>query len=263
MLNASARVYIASADALRLEAILGRETLFSVVGGSGGGELAEREIFFLQPDFLALDCALPGLDGPALLERLGREMPAPPRVLCLCPSQAWAEMALQKGADQAIVFPCDDESFLRCAAETALLPVPSLAAPWAPVRMEIARELLERLGVSSAYKGKQYMQTAGAVLACAPQLAFSYTGRLYPYIGKRFGCTPQAVERAIRTAIEDTWLHGNLENIGQLFGFSVDADRGKPTNAEFLSMLAEHIRRETARRMQNNGKNGQNREKGL
>ena len=50
----------------------------------------------------------------------------------------------------------------------------------------------------------------------------------------------------MRTAVESTWLHGNLEAIQQLFGFSVDADRGKPTNAEFLSMLAEHVRRETA-----------------
>ena len=98
-------------------------------------------------------------------------------------------------------------------------------------------------------KGGTGKSTAAAALACAPQGAASYSGRLYPWTAAAFGVTPGAVERAIRTAVEDTWLHGDLAAIQALFGFSVDAERGKPTNAEFLSMLAQHIREELARQM--------------
>ena len=252
-MGGAVRTYIASADALRLEALLGRDPLFSVVGSASDGEEAVRGLFSVCPDFLIFDAALPGLDGLTLLEKMSAEMPAPPRVLCLCASPEWADWTRKKDADCALIVPCSEDVLLEKIRETSLLSLPHLALPWEPVRMEIAENLLDQLGVSDRYKGKQYMKAACAMLACSPLLAASYTGRLYPYLAKTFSVTAPSVERAIRTAIEDTWLHGDLEAIQRLFGLSVDADRGKPTNAEFLSMLAEHVRRETKRRMRNMG----------
>ena len=249
MLTFGARTYIASPDALRLEGLLGGDALFLVLGGSGEGSTAQGEILSLEPDFLLLDSALAGMDSLKLLEILGREMTAPPRVLYLCPEETWKESAVGKGADAALIAPKTREELLFCARQTALRPLPRLALPWQDTREEIAGALLAALGADPRLKGKTYMRWAGAALACAPQLAASYSGRLYPYLAERGNATPQAVERAVRTAVEAIWLQGNLEAIERLFGFSVDADRGKPTNAEFLSMLGEHVRRETARRM--------------
>ena len=103
--------------------------------------------------------------------------------------------------------------------------------------------------MSPRLKGRRYIRAAAAALACSPALGASYRERLYPYVAGLYAATPQAVERAIRTAVESTWLHGSLEGIQALFGLSVDAEKGKPTNAEFLAMLAEHIRRELTRQM--------------
>ena len=250
MLTPAHRLYIASPDAERLERLFDREPAFSVLGSSGQGREALNEIFSLSPDALLLDGALPGLDGLNVLDMLRTEMVAPPRVLYLCrvPGNAWADLAREKGADQ-VCFPEkeSDEALLCRALSAARAPLPALAGEGEGDRMEIAAGLLDRLDVPRRLKGWGYIQTAAACLACAPQLGQSFSHGLYPFLAGRFQTAPQAVERAIRTAVEHTWLRGDLTAIQALFGFSVDADRGKPTNAEFLSMLAEHVRREMAR----------------
>lgn len=82
---------------------------------------------------------------------------------------------------------------------------------------------------------------SGLDCACAPGLVQGK--KLYPHLAQRFGTTPGAVEKAVRSAIERTWLSGSLPEIQRLFGLSVDAEKGKPTNLECIAMLAEHVRR--------------------
>ena len=182
-------------------------------------------------------------------------MPAPPRVLYLSRGrgEGWLALALQKGADAALRADAAINEILSSAREAAARPLPRLARPWEDTRREIADGLLNDLGVSQSLKGRRYMLRAAEALACAPALGRSYSRRLYPFLASEFAASPGAVERAVRTAVEDTWLHGNLAAIQKLFGLSVDADRGKPTNAEFLAMMAEHVRRETRRRMLSSG----------
>ena len=248
MLNQAWSVYLASPDHERLERQLYGAPDFAL-SGKGESADAEWDILRLCPDLLILDAALTGMDGLELLERLGREMAAPPRVLFLCRvrQEAWAELARKRGADAVCFWP--EEEILPFARRAIQAVLPALSGPWEETRSEIAGELLHSLGVGEHLKGKQYMRDAAAMLACAPQLAQSFSRRLYPLLAEKFGVTPAAVERDIRTAVEYTWLKGSLNAIQTLFGFSVDADRGKPTNAEFLSMLAEHTRRLTAHRM--------------
>ena len=246
------RTYIAAMDFLRLSSLED----FWVIGSGGTGETVLREILTLQPDLLILAGNLAGMDGLKLLEILGDALAAPPRVLYLwqgttAAGKAWMDQALQAGADCAA---CESEGeaefFLALkTAREAIKRTPRLAKPWEAERLTIAEGLLDALSIPDALKGKAYLRFSCAALACAPQLAQSLSSRLYPYTARAFQTTPQAVERAMRTAVEYTWLHGDLNAIGRLFGLTVDADRGKPTNAEFLSMLAEHVRREIARRM--------------
>ncbi len=243
MRKTTIRTYIAAVDYLRLEQRIGCFGDFWVIGSGGAGETVFKEIYALEPDLLILSGNLAGLDGFKLLEILGDTMAAPPRVLYLG-REEWREKALQSGADWAASDSADDAAFfmaLKTASET-MSAVPRLAKKWEPERLGIAEGLLNELSIPDTLKGKAYMRYSCAALSCAPPLAQSYSSRLYPLTARAFHTTPQAVERAIRTAVEYTWLHGDLNAIQRLFGFTVAAYRGKPTNAEFLSMLAEHIK---------------------
>jgi len=244
MLTPQARVYLAVKDWPALEALVGADGRFCVMEGSGDGDAIRRAARRLQPDLAVLDMHLRGADGLEIMGEWRREMAAPPRVVFRCPYPGadWAHRARAAGADR-VLETGEEGDMLSILWQTAQIPLPALAAPWAEKRREIAAALMGRLGVSPILKGSAYIREAAAALCCAPQLAHPLAGRLYPFLADRFSTTAGAVERAIRTAVEDTWLRGDLEAIQALFGFSVDADRGKPTNAEFLSMLSEHARR--------------------
>lgn len=248
MLNQQHSAYIAAIEPLRFEALLGRMEQLNVIG-SGGGQTIPEEVLRLSPDFLLLDSVLAGMDSLHLLELLGAQMPAPPRVLYLGGEERWLILALQKGADNAVLRNCADSDLISSAWMTAEKPLPKLAEIWESERMGIAQKYADFLGIPDALRGKDYICMAVSMLACAPQLGVSYTGRLYPLVASACATTPAAVEKAIRTAVESTWLSGSLNAIQSLFGYSVDAERGKPTNAEFLAMLAGHTRRELHRRM--------------
>lgn len=248
MLKPEGSAYIAAMEPLRFEALLGKSEQIAVVG-SGGGEAIPEEITGLCPDFLLLDGVLSGVDSLNLLEQLRAYMAAPPRVLYLGREEKWLELALQKGADAAALWNISDNELLRLAEDVAQRPLPRLAEPWEADRMKIAERYAFFLRIPDALKGKQYICRAASMLACAPQLGASFTGLLYPLIASSANTSSRAVEKAIRTAVESTWLHGDLDAIQTLFGYSVDAERGKPTNAEFLSMMAGYVEREMKHRM--------------
>jgi len=251
MLSAARSAYIAAMEPLRYEALLGRSEKLSVIG-SGGGEAVWQEIKRLTPDFLLLDGVLSGLDSLRLLEQLGAELPAPPRVLYLGREERWLAPADRRGADAALLWNCGEEELLRSAEAAAERPLPKLADPWKAQRRKIAEKYAALLGIPEPLKGKHYICQAVSMLVCAPQLSASYSACLYPLIASACGTSPRAVEKAIRTAVESTWLCGKLSAIQALFGYSVDAERGKPTNAEFLSMLAGYARRDLADQMAGN-----------
>ncbi len=230
------RLYIASCEAESLERIFAFDPGFFVMGDSRWGGTALNEIGRLCPDLAVLDSALMGMDGLEALNVM-RRMITPPRVLYL---QRMGKM--ETDADRTLCAPWTEETLLAAARDALDRPLPGLAAFREKERLTIAEELLHQLNVSPRLKGRAYLQCAAAALACAPGLAESYGERLYPFVAARYQTTPQAVERAIRTAVEDTWLHGDLPAIQALFGLSVDAEKGKPTNAECLAMLAEHVR---------------------
>ena len=238
------RLYIASPDVARLERVLSPHSRFLIVG-SGQGKRAVLEALRLCPDLLLLDSVLSGMDGGEALSLLTR-LPAPPRVVYLART---AFAPTEPVPDAACPYPCEDGFLLETILKAAEHPLPALSHPWEKQRLAIAESLLERLSVPPRLKGRRYMGVAAAALACSPALGASYRERLYPYVAGQCGTTPQAVERAVRTAVESAWLQGSLEGIQALFGLSVDAEKGKPTNAEFLSMLAQHIREELARQM--------------
>ena len=245
-------VCIAAASPLPLEKLLGEQENYMLLGSESSGEKALKETLFFQPDVLILRDPLPGRDGLSILDDLKGLTVCPPRVLYLngAGDDAFCRLAREKGADDAISVPVSKEALLSHLGQTAALPVPRLARGMEETRLQIADDLLALLRVRERLKGRSYMRFAVSALCCSPRLSKSYSGLLYPYLAREFHSTPQAVERALRTAVEDTWLRGSLKAIQALFGLTVDAEKGKPTNAEFLSMLSDHARRLAQRKLE-------------
>lgn len=118
-----------------------------------------------------------------------------------------------------------------------------------PKQKEVVRDLeqdvtdmIHEIGVPAHIKGYQYLREAIMMSVEDPGMISSITKILYPTIAKRFQTTPSRVERAIRHAIEVAWSRGRMETLDALFGYTIDTGKGKPTNSEFIALIADKIR---------------------
>lgn len=111
------------------------------------------------------------------------------------------------------------------------------------LRKEITK-LLHTLGMPAHVLGYEYTREAILITLGNKDILRAITGELYPAVSQRFNTTPTRVERAIRHAVELAWDRGDLDTIQKFFGFTTSPKKGKPTNKEFLSALADHLRLE-------------------
>ncbi|MDO4647838.1 MAG: sporulation initiation factor Spo0A C-terminal domain-containing protein [Eubacteriales bacterium] len=102
--------------------------------------------------------------------------------------------------------------------------------------------MIQRVGIPAHIKGYRYLRDAISMVVEDPEMMESVTKILYPSIAKKNGTTAERVERAIRHAIEVGWDRGKTEVLEELFGYTVEANKGKPTNSEFIAMLSDKIR---------------------
>ena len=102
--------------------------------------------------------------------------------------------------------------------------------------------MIHEIGVPAHIKGYQYLREAIMMSVEDPTMISSITKVLYPTIAKRFQTTPSRVERAIRHAIEVAWSRGRMETLDALFGYTINTGKGKPTNSEFIALIADKIR---------------------
>ena len=103
-------------------------------------------------------------------------------------------------------------------------------------------KMLHELGIPSHIKGYQYIREAVNIIFENPSVIGGITKELYPELAKKFNTTTSRVERAIRHAIEVSWNRGNLDFMEEIFGYSVDIDKAKPTNSEFMVTIADKLR---------------------
>lgn len=103
-------------------------------------------------------------------------------------------------------------------------------------------DMIHEIGVPAHIKGYQYLREAIMMSVEDTSMLSSITKILYPTIAKRFGTTPSRVERAIRHAIEVAWSRGRMETLDALFGYTINTGKGKPTNSEFIALIADRIR---------------------
>ncbi len=110
-------------------------------------------------------------------------------------------------------------------------------------------KILHELGIPSHIKGYQYIREAISILYERPETIGGITKELYPELATKFGTTVSRVERAIRHAIEVSWNRGNWSLMEEIFGCSVDIDKAKPTNSEFIVTIADKLRLETHQKL--------------
>jgi len=127
--------------------------------------------------------------------------------------------------------------------ESGIAPVKTLVPE--PVVHDLEQDvtdMIHEIGVPAHIKGYQYLREAIKLCTDNVEMLNSITKILYPTIAKRFATTPSRVERAIRHAIEVAWSRGKMETLEGLFGYTINTGKGKPTNSEFVALLADRIR---------------------
>ena len=210
---------------------------FQIVGDTGDGEAAWELIQQTQPDIVVMDVILPGLDGVSLLQRMPKNVKT--IVLSAFCSQNMVQEVMRLGAWYFIPKPAHMDSLLERIREAA---VPENGALALPTLEADVTAIIHEVGVPAHIKGYQYVREAIIIAVQDMDVINAVTKVLYPEVAKRFHTTPSRVERAIRHAIEVAWDRGDLETLQGYFGYTVNSAKGKPTNSEFIAMIADRIR---------------------
>jgi len=200
-----------------------------------------------NPDVVVLDIIMPHLDGIGVLEQINAlGLSRKPKIIMLTAfgQESIAQRVVALGADYYILKPFDLAILakrIRQIASGQAVRVPQ--GEGRSLEMDVT-DILHDIGIPAHIKGYLYLREAICLVVNRVELLGGVTKELYPTIAKRYQTTPSRVERAIRHAIEVAWNRGNVELIHSLFGHTINSDRGKPTNSEFIAMVADKLRME-------------------
>lgn len=206
-------------------------------------------------DVLILDLIMPYMDGIGVLEKIaGMNLEPRPKIIILTAfgQESITQKAQQLGADYYILKPFNLQVLgdrvrqltrdVRPASEK-----PSSSSVIMPavvpknLELEVTR-IIHEIGVPAHVKGYQYLRAAIMLVTEEINYLGAVTKELYPTIAKTYDTTPSRVERAIRHAIELAWDRGDIDRINKLFGYTINGEKGKPTNSEFIAIVADKLR---------------------
>lgn len=249
-----------------LDEMISSEAGLSVIGRADNGKDTIDMIKDTQPDVVLLDLVMPQMDGITVVENIKKKtsMLKNPAFIILSAvgGEQMTEEAFQAGANYFLMKPFDKDILvnkIRRIGKRPVRPVPGkvLEAPLkaatpeeaAMNREEYMKEHLEtditkmlhELGIPAHIKGYQYLRDAISMVVRDREMMEAVTKILYPEIAKKNYTSSSRVERAIRHAIEVAWGRGSLEVIDELFGYTISTGKGKPTNSEFIALIADKI----------------------
>jgi len=229
----------------------------SIVGEAHNGLEAMELIETLEPDLVILDLVMPNLDGLGVLERINaRTSMARPKVIMLTAfgQESLTHQAMTLGVDYFILKPFDLDILgkrIRTLTQDMPSSVPTQYSATSPVvatggsSLNLFSEVtnvMHKIGIPAHVKGYQYIREAILMVVEDVSLLGAVTKELYPDIAKKYDTASSRVERGIRHAIELAWERGHTETLKQIFGYSMNVDRQKPTNSEFIALLADKFR---------------------
>ena len=249
-----------------LDEVISSEAGLSVIGRADNGKDAIDMIKDTQPDVVLLDLVMPQMDGITVVENIKKKtsMLKNPAFIILSAvgGEQMTEEAFQAGANYFLMKPFDKDILvnkIRRIGKRPVRPVPGkvLEAPLkaaTPEEAAMNREeymkkhletditkMLHELGIPAHIKGYQYLRDAISMVVRDREMMEAVTKILYPEIAKKNYTSSSRVERAIRHAIEVAWGRGSLEVIDELFGYTISTGKGKPTNSEFIALIADKI----------------------
>lgn len=240
-----------------LSEYLNKQDDMEVAGIAYDGMEAVDLVLRTAPDLLILDIIMPHLDGLGVLEKLNAsELEFMPKIIVLSAvgQDRITQKAITLGADYYIVKPFDIAMFLKRIRElfadenqNTYVKKPGSATSNISVRSDVSlenkiTELMHELGIPAHIKGYQFLREAIALVVDDMGMLGKITKQLYPTIAEKYATTPSRVERAIRHAIEVAWSRGKTDTLTKMFGYTIQIDRGKPTNGEFIAMIADKLR---------------------
>ncbi len=234
---------------------IGMQDFAEVVGEASNGVEALEKLQKLQPDVIILDLIMPMLDGIGVLEKLPELKIRRPRVIILSAigHENIIQEAMSLGVEYYMVKPFDMDVLCKRiremsqehqrSGEPRQFTVPQ-KSPARSLDEEITSIFLT-IGIPAHIKGYHFLREAVKMVIDDSELINSITKELYPGVARRFNTTASKVERAIRHAIEVAWTRGRIENINNIFGYNIYTKNDKPTNGEFIALVADklHIER--------------------
>lgn len=234
------------------------EVVASTYDGKNAVELIKKH----NPDILLLDVIMPEKDGLSVLEEISNseELKRPTTVVMSAIGQEKiTQKAIALGATYYVVKPFDMETlvdrlrdlldsssgyegvgFDMCYSKSV---VNNNSKPTTPIEVRVTN-IIHDVGVPAHIKGYQYIREAILLAVKDEDIINAITKTLYPTLASMFSTTPSRVERAIRHAIEVAWNRGQIEVHDKIFGYTVNSNKGKPTNSEFIAMIADRLRLE-------------------
>ena len=238
------KILLADADEdsrIALEQDLEQERSLEVIGSTGDGMDAIKLIEKTDLDIIIMDLVLAGVDGLEVLEQMS-QMERKRTMVIVYSAYIRGSVTLQAaeyGADYFIMKPCSSQLVAERIRQLYQV------SPVAPANNEhletLVTSVIHEIGVPAHIKGYQYLREAIIIAVEDMEVINAVTKVLYPEVARRFDTTASRVERAIRHAIEVAWDRGDIETLQKYFGYTVSNAKGKPTNSEFIAMIADRL----------------------
>ena len=228
-----------------LSSALQRSDGFQIVGTANDGEQAIRMVTERKPNILVLDMMLAKKDGISVLKAISNLQPRP---VVLATSgfitDYVASAAANLGVRYLMLKPCDMSALVEHLEEIRggeSQRQPSSRHTSQTSIETMVTNIIHEIGVPAHIKGYQYLREAIIIAVEDMDVSNAITKVLYPQVAKTFQTTPSRVERAIRHAIEVAWDRGDLDTLQRFFGYTVSNTKGKPTNSEFIALIADKL----------------------
>lgn len=238
------------------EDIVRKQTQCHLVGTFEKGDQLLLHIKKEMPDLVILNPVLPNLDGIGVIEKIRQEVQYDSvRFLLVATSHQTKILNVLHNRKNVQFLPWekDENSLEKCILETPKLnqtsgkslQIEDMVVKQGNCKKDmnlVVTQMIHEIGVPAHIKGYLYLRTAILMAVDNMDVLNAVTKQLYPDIARLHGTTDTRVERAIRHAIEVAWERGNIDMIHELFGYTIQADKGKPTNSEFIALVADRIR---------------------
>ena len=228
--------------------VLGYRDIIEVTNG----EEALTRIGKDHPDIVLIDIWLSKLDSIQVLKAVAAQTFLPDQrpsfiVLSMVNNQNVFYEAVESGAEYCMLKPLNyqnlHERMMRIMAKKKSSRTLSSGAPTLGNDLESqVTKVIHQIGVPAHIKGYQYLRAAIIMTVNDGDVINSVTKILYPTVARQYATTSSRVERAIRHAIEVAWDRGDVDTLNSYFGYTIQHDRGKPTNSEFIAMIADNLR---------------------